>query len=62
MPAVAQVLYLNWWHGNADELFLQNSAIFLPAVLLWVTGAALRRYRARKAAVPLLPSPVTLST
>ncbi len=45
--AFAQVLYFNWWHGNADELFLQNSAIFLPAIALWLTGAALRWYRAR---------------
>ena len=55
MPAVAQVLYLNWWHGNPDEIFLQNSAIFLPAILLWTTGAALRRVRARTAD-PVLPS------
>lgn len=45
MTVFAQALYFNWWHGNADEIFLQNSAIFLPAIALWLAGAALRRYR-----------------
>ncbi len=46
IPCSAFVLYFNWNHTNADETFLQNSAIFLPALLLWAIPAALRRYRA----------------
>ena len=45
LPTVSFVLYYNWGFTNADEVFLQNSAIFLPAVLLWAIPAALRRYR-----------------
>ena len=56
MTAVAQVLYLNWWHGNADEIFLQNSVIFLPAIALWLAGAALRWRRARLASAQNLPA------
>ena len=48
IAAVGQILYFNWWHGNADETFLQNSAIFLPAIALWLAGAALRWHRARR--------------
>ena len=46
MTAAAPVLYLNWFYGNADEVFLQNSFLFLPAVALWLAGAALRWHRA----------------
>ena len=54
MTAVAQVLYLNWWYGNADEIYLQNSVIFLPAIALWLAGAALRRHRARLASAQIV--------
>ncbi len=57
MAACGQVLYFNWWHGNADDIYLQNSVIFLPAVVLWLSGAALRRYRARRAEGHGVPAP-----
>ena len=47
MAAAAPVLYLNWFYGNADEVFLQNSFLYLPAVALWLAGAAVRWHRAR---------------
>ncbi len=47
MAAAAPVLYLNWFHENADEVFLQNSFFYLPAVALWLAGAALRWHRAQ---------------
>ena len=50
MPTVSFVLYFNWGYLNADEIFLQNSTILLPALLLWAIPAALRFYRARSAA------------
>ncbi len=56
MPTVAFVLYYNWGFLNADEIYLQNSVIFLPALLLWVVPAALRRYREKVGmAVPAVP-------
>ena len=62
MPTVAFVLYYNWGFIHADEIFLQNSAIFLPALLLWAIPAALRRYRSRTrpASLPTAP-PASLS-
>ncbi len=55
LAAFGQVLYFNWWYGNADEIYLQNSVIFLPAIGLWLAGAALRRYRAQKRVNLALP-------
>jgi hypothetical protein len=49
IPSVAFVLYLNWWYLNADEVYLQNSLIFLPAILLWTIPAAIRWQRRRVA-------------
>ena len=47
MAAAAPALYLNWFYENADEVFLQNSFLYLPALALWLAGAALRWHRAR---------------
>ena len=47
ITATTCVLYLNWFYTNPDEVFLQNSLIFLPAILLWTIPAALRWYRGR---------------
>ena len=58
MPAAAFVLYYNWGFIHADEIFLQNSAIFLPALLLWAVPAALRRYRLRLDAPLTEPLPL----
>ena len=49
IPSVTFVLYLNWWHANSDEVYMQNSLIFLPAILLWTIPAALRWHRRRLA-------------
>ena len=57
IPTVSFVLYYNWGFMNADEVFLQNSLIFLPALLLWAIPAALRCYRARDVAPAAVPSP-----
>lgn len=62
MTVIPQVLYFNWWYTNPDEVFLQNSALYLPAIGLWLAGAALRRYHARRTAGAPLPAqmPVVL--
>lgn len=57
LPTVAFVLYFNWGFLHADEIFLQNSVIFLPALLLWAIPAALRRYRASRLVRDLADSP-----
>ena len=49
IPSTAFVLYLNWWHANPDEVYMQNSLIFLPAILLWTIPAAIRWHRRRLA-------------
>lgn len=50
IPTASFVLYYNWGFMHADEIFLQNSAIFLPALGLWAVPAALRWYRRRTGA------------
>ena len=42
----AFVLYFNWNHLAPEDVFLQNSIIFLPALALYAVPAALRRVRA----------------
>ena len=42
----AFALYENWFHEGSDDIYLINSFIFLPAFLLYVIPAALRRWRA----------------
>ncbi len=47
IPSTAFILYENWWHADPDDVFLQNSLIFLPAILLWTIPAAIRWHRRR---------------
>ena len=55
IPSATPVLYLNWWHANSDEVYMQNSFIFLPAILLWAAPAAIRWHR-RRAAARMIPA------
>ena len=45
IPSSAFVLYFNWNHPAPDEVYLQNSLIFLPALALYAIPAVIRRYR-----------------
>ena len=39
----AFVLYFNWNHFAPEDVYIQNSIIFLPALVLWAVPAARRR-------------------
>ena len=45
MTASAFVLYENWFHLDADDIYVLNSIIFLPTILLYAVPAALRWWR-----------------
>ena len=44
IPSSAFVLYFNWNHLAPDDVYIQNSIIFLPALALYAVPAVLKRY------------------
>ena len=50
MTAVPSVLYMNWFHSQAHEVFLLNSTIYLPAAWVGLSACAIRWRRQQIAA------------